>query len=134
MAQAEKGNSTAQDAWLNADKPVSTKGYVSDNKRDNVQDMKLNSFTKPNAEKTFTFKTLFYFINSTIHYSVIFRLRITYASKLRSLQRADAESVRTDCIITITYLAEMLLDDEGLNINMIVQQMWLKVLIFQKFN
>ena len=95
--EAETGNATSKDATVNASKPVSQKGYESDKKDASVQVMKFYSFK---AEDTkIIFGSFFYFIGRRIPYSIIMRLRITYSSRLRSLQTGDADSVRTDCVI-----------------------------------
>lgn len=49
--QAEKGNSTAEDATVNADKPVSTKGHVTDKKDAEFQVMKFHSFKALKEQK-----------------------------------------------------------------------------------
>ena len=98
--QSENINATAKDSFVNQNKNVSQKGYKIDNKSANIHFMKFHSFTKEKEQGKIKFKTLFYFFDQVIPYSIIYRLRITYNSKLRNLQTGTAESVRTDCIIT----------------------------------
>ena len=68
--------------------------------------MKFHSFTKEKEQGKIKFKTLFYFFDQVIPYSIIYRLRITYNSTLRNLQTGvEAESVRAECIISNETLA-----------------------------
>ena len=112
--QAEKANATVEDYTVNSDKPVSQKGYTNDNKSAEIHIMKFHSFQKRQGK--INFGTIFYFIGKTIPYSILYRLRITYNSRLRNLQAGTAESVRTDCVITNENLAETIQND-GVNVN-----------------
>ena len=98
--QSETGNATAQDSQVIATKPVSTKGRKTKNKSAKVQIMKFHSFRTENGGKSILFSTFFYFISRTIPYSIIFRLRVTYGSRLRNLEDQMADSLRTNCIIS----------------------------------
>ena len=99
--QAETGNATAQDATVNADKPVSSKGQVTDKKGSEVQIMKFHSFNDQRTQRgIISFGSFFYFIGKRVPYSIILRLRIKYNSRLRNLQIGTADSLRSDCIIT----------------------------------
>ena len=108
--QAEKANATVEDYTVNSDKPVSQKGYINDNKSAEIHIMKFHSFQKRQGK--INFGTIFYFIGKAIPYSILYRLRITYNSRLRNLQAGTAESVRTDCVITNENLVF-----EGINVN-----------------
>ena len=103
--EAETGNATAVTVQVDASKPISTKGYTNDVKDSDVQIMKFHSFTA--EENQIKFNSFFYFINRTIPYTAIYRVRITYNSEsgLRNLQTVQADSARTDCIITDPSLA-----------------------------
>ena len=112
--QPETGNATANNSFVPASKPVSQKGRKIGNKKAKIQIMKFHSF---NIEgKKISFASFFYFISRIIPYSIIFRLRVTYASRLRNLQEAQAESVRTDCIIGSDLSGESA-DSTGKNVN-----------------
>ena len=112
--QPETGNATANNSFVPATKPVSQKGRKIGNKKAQIQIMKFHSF---NIEgKKISFASFFYFISRIIPYSIIFRLRVTYASRLRNLQEAQAESVRTDCIIGSDLSGESA-DSTGKNVN-----------------
>ena len=98
--QAERGNATSQDATVNAGKPVSSKGQVVDIKDNPVQILKFHSFKDRRSDQgIISFGSFFYFIGRAIPYSVIFRLRVNYNSRLRNLQAGTADSLRSDCII-----------------------------------
>ena len=98
--QSENINATAKDSFVNQNKNVSQKGYKIDNKSANIHFMKFHSFTKEKEQGKIKFKTLFYFFDQVIPYSIIYRLRITYNSTLRKLQTGvEAQSVRAECII-----------------------------------
>ena len=98
--QAERGNATSQDATVNASKPVSSKGQVVDIKDNPVQILKFHSFKDRRSDQgIISFGSFFYFIGRAIPYSVIFRLRVNYNSRLRNLQAGTADSLRSDCII-----------------------------------
>ena len=96
--QAENASAIVEDYTVNSDKPVSQKGHKTNEKRSNIHIMKFHSFKQD--KKKINFNTIFYFIEKIIPYKIIYRLRITYNSKLRNLQTGTAESVKTDCIIT----------------------------------
>ena len=112
--QPETGNATANNSFVPASKPVSQKGRKIGNKKAQIQIMKFHSFSI--VGKKISFSTFFYFISRIIPYSIIFRLRVTYASRLRNLQEAQAESVRTDCIIGSDLSGESA-DSTGKNVN-----------------
>ena len=97
--QAENVSATAKDAQVDSSKPVSTKGQVVDSKDFSVQVMKFHSFER-SQQGNINFGTFFHFIGKRVPYSIIFRLRINYNSRLRLLQSGKSDSVRTDCIIT----------------------------------
>ena len=84
--QTENINATAKDSFVSSNKPVSQKGYKTDNKRANIHFMKFHSFSKEKDQGKIKFKTIFYFINKVIPYSIIYRLRIKYNSIIRNLQ------------------------------------------------
>ena len=84
--QTENINATAKDSFVSSNKPVSQKGYKTDNKRANIHFMKFHSFSKEKDQGKIKFKTIFYFINKAIPYSIIYRLRIKYNSIIRNLQ------------------------------------------------
>ena len=96
--EAETGNATAKDAQVPATKPYS-KNYKRGNKNANIQFMKFHSFNFDSSAKKISFSTFFYFIARRIPHFIIFRLRITYNSRLRNLADIQADSVRTDCEI-----------------------------------
>ena len=96
--EAESGNATALDAQVPATKPYS-KNYKRGNKNANIQFMKFHSFNFDSSAKKISFSTFFYFIARRIPHFIIFRLRITYNSRLRNLADTQADSVRTDCEI-----------------------------------
>ena len=96
--EAETGNATASDAQVPATKPYS-KNYKRGNKNANIQFMKFHSFKFDSTSKKISFSTFFYFIARRIPHFIIFRLRITYNSRLRNLADTQADSVRTDCEI-----------------------------------
>lgn len=96
--EAETGNATAKDAKVPATKPYS-KNYKRGNKNANIQFMKFHSFNFDSSAKKISFLTFFYFIARRIPHFIIFRLRITYNSRLRNLADTQADSVRTDCEI-----------------------------------
>ena len=117
--QAETGSATAQDATVNADKPVSSKGQKIDERDKTVQIMKFHSFKdqiSQNGIRTISFGSFFYFIGIRIPYSIIFRIRINYNSRLRNLQIGTADSLRTDCIIANESLYGTN-DSDGINAN-----------------
>ena len=104
--QPESGISTAEDATVNADKPVSSKAQVTNKKEAKVQVTKFHGFKAPREPGRISFVSFFYFIGRPIPFSVIFRLRITYNSRLRNLQTtAQADSARSNYINTNPELA-----------------------------
>jgi hypothetical protein len=112
--QAENASATVEDYTVNSDKPVSQKGHKTDDKDSKIHIMKFHSFQT--RAKKINFHTIFYFIGKVIPYKIIYRLRITYNTKLRNLQTGTAESVQTDCIITNKDLAEKTVPD-GVYVN-----------------
>jgi hypothetical protein len=104
--QPESGISTAEDATVNADKPVSSKGQVTNKKEAKVKVTKFHGIKAPREPGRISFGSFFYFIGRPIPFSVIFRLRITYNSRLRNLQTtAQADSARSNYINTNPELA-----------------------------
>ena len=92
--QAESGDAAANATTVEDDKPVSTKGTENDNKVAQVQIIKFHSFGTVNRH--IKFAVFFYFRRRPISRVVIFRLRITYHSRLRNLVE---DSVPSYCII-----------------------------------
>ena len=96
--QAESGDATA----ANGDATgalVSTKEKKKGNKKAAIQFSKFYGFHSPNGIGPFYFNVLFYLIRIVPKW-IIFRLRITYNSRLRNLDLGDAgtaESARSDC-------------------------------------
>ena len=78
--------------------------------------MKFHSFRTSNGGKSIFFSTFFFFISRTIPYSIIFRLRVTYGSRLRNLQTQMADSLRTDCVISDNSYGQSV-DSTGKNVN-----------------
>ena len=101
--QPESASATAANSQVPASKPVSTKGFRKGNKLANIQIMKFANFRA--LTNRIMFSTFFYFINRIIPRYIIFRLRITYNSRLRNLQEETAESVRVDCALSDESLA-----------------------------
>ena len=64
--------------------------------------MKFHSYSTSVEEGKINFNTIFYFHNKTIPHTTVYRVRITYNSEsgLRNLQTVQADSARTDCVIT----------------------------------
>ena len=90
------------------DKPLSENTPPrTDNKLAFIQVVKFHSFYIPPAKPTqITFKVFFYYYNRIIVPRVIFRIRVTYSSRLRSLEEnIEAESVRSICDLVDTSLA-----------------------------
>ena len=102
--ESERANATAKDAQVEATKPVSTNGYTIESKGADMQIFKFHSFQSVAEEGIIGLTTSFYFLGGTIPFSVIYRLRITYNSRLRNLQTTQAESVRADCLLIHRYL------------------------------
>ena len=96
--QAESGDATA----ANGDATgalVSTKSKVKGKKKAAIQFSKFYGFHSPTGIGPFYFNVLFYLIRIVPKW-IIFRLRITYNSRLRNLDLGDAgtaESARSDC-------------------------------------
>ena len=96
--QAESGDATA----ANGDATgalVSTKSKGKGNKKAAIQFSKFYGFHSPTGIGPFYFNVLFYLIRIVPKW-IIFRLRITYNSRLRNLDLGDAgtaESARSDC-------------------------------------
>ena len=96
--QAESGDATA----ANGDATgalVSTKSKGKGNKKAAIQFSKFYGFHSPSGIGPFYFNVLFYLIRIVPKW-IIFRLRITYNSRLRNLDLGDAgtaESARSDC-------------------------------------
>ena len=97
--QAESGDAAANATTVEDDKPVSEKGTENDNKEALVQIMKFHSFKTD--KKLIKFNVFFYFRLRPIARRVIFRLRITYHSRLRNLVE---DSVPSYCTIKDTSL------------------------------
>ena len=111
-------NATAENSFVPPNTPVSIKPKVKDDKTATIQILKFHSFTPVKKENKITFGIFFYFFNRHIPRYVIFRLRITYSSKLRNLQEEQSESVRTDCVIKDESLLDRILtDDLGANVD-----------------
>jgi hypothetical protein len=92
--QAESGDAAANATTVEDDKPVSTQGTESDKKTAQVQIMKFHGFTAVN--KRINFGVFFYYRLRAIARMAIFRLRITYNSRLRNLAE---DSVPSYCTI-----------------------------------
>jgi len=96
--QAESGDATA----ANGDATgalVSTKSKLKGKKKAAIQFSKFYGFHSPTGIGPFYFNVLFYLIRIVPKW-IIFRLRITYNSRLRNLDLGDAgtaESARSDC-------------------------------------
>ena len=118
--QAEQGEATAENAKVEASKPIG-KPNKSDNNSAPVQFSKFHGFKKPKSKGpgTVNFNVYFYFFGIPIPKFVVLRLRITYVGgRLRSLQNAEAESARTDCTVKDPSLAgKTLSEEEGKNVN-----------------
>ena len=101
--QAESGDATA----ANGDATgalVSTKSKEKGNKKASIQFSKFYGFHSPSGTGPFYFNVLFYLIRIVPKW-IIFRLRITYNSRLRNLDLGDAgtaESARSDCTPVIS--------------------------------
>ena len=118
--QAEQGEATAENAKVEASKPIG-KPNKSDNNKAPVQFSKFHGFKKPTKKGPglVNFNVFFYFFRIPIPKFVVLRLRITYVGgRLRSLQNAEAESARTDCTVKDPNLAgKNLSEEEGQNVN-----------------
>ena len=118
--QAEQGEATAENAKVEASKPIG-KPNKSDNNKAPVQFSKFHGFKKPTRRGPgpVNFNVFFYFFGIPIPKFVVLRLRINYAGgRLRSLQDAVAESARTDCTVKDPNLAgKTLSKEEGQNVD-----------------
>ena len=118
--QAEQGEATAENAKVEASKPIG-KPNKSDNNKAPVQFSKFHGFKKPKTKGPgpVNFNVFFYFFGIPIPKFVVLRLRITYVGgRLRSLQNAEAESARTDCTVKDPNLAgKNLSEEEGQNVD-----------------
>ena len=118
--QAEQGEATAENAKVEASKPIG-KPNKSDKNKAPVQFSKFHGFKKPTKRGPgpVNFNVFFYFFGIPIPKFVVLRLRINYVGgRLRSLQNAVAESARTDCKVKDPNLAgKTLSKEEGQNVN-----------------
>ena len=118
--QAEQGEATAENAKVEASKPIG-KPNKSDKNKAPVQFSKFHGFKKPTRRGPghVNFNVFFYFFGIPIPKFVVLRLRINYVGgRLRSLQNAVAESARTDCKVKEPNLAgKTLSKEEGQNVN-----------------
>jgi len=118
--QAEQGEATAENAKVEASKPIG-KPNKSDKNKAPVQFSKFHGFKKPTKRGPgpVNFNVFFYFFGIPIPKFVVLRLRITYVGgRLRSLQNAEAESARTDCTVKDPSLAgKNLSEEEGQNVD-----------------
>ena len=118
--QAEQGEATAENAKVEASKPIG-KPNKSDKNKAPVQFSKFHGFKKPTRRGPgpVNFNVFFYFFGIPIPKFVVLRLRITYVGgRLRSLQNAEAESARTDCTVKDPNLAgKNLSEEEGQNVD-----------------
>ena len=120
VTEPENGDPTADDQVVESDKPASKKGQNNANPLAKVQVVKFHSFKIEVKVQKIKFGVFFYFFGRKIVPVVIFRLRITYNSRLRNLQdeSIDAASVKTECVITDpSMLNTELKEDEGMNVN-----------------
>lgn len=92
--EAESGDASANATTVDDDKPVSTQGTESDKKTAEVQIMKFHAFNTQN--KKINFGVFIFFRLRAIARMVIFRLRISYNSRLRNLAE---DSVPSYCTI-----------------------------------
>ena len=118
--QAEQGEATAENAKVEASKPIG-KPNKKDNNKAPVQFSKFHGFKKPTRKGPgpVNFNVYFYFFGIPIPKFVVLRLRINYVGgRLRSLQNAVAESARTDCKVKDPNLAgKTLSKEESKNVN-----------------
>ena len=94
--QPEDGDAAANGTTVNDGKPVSEKGTKTDDKTADVHILKFHTYRTFIATNLIRFGVFFYFQNRRISRVVIFRLRITYSSRLRNLEE---DSVPSKCII-----------------------------------
>lgn len=118
--QAEQGEATAENAPVEASKPIG-KPNKNDNNKAPVQFSKFHGFKKPTRRGPgpVNFNIYFYFFGIPIPKFVVLRLRINYVGgRLRSLENAVAESARTDCTVKDPNLAgKNLSEEEGQNVD-----------------
>ena len=118
--QPESGDATAENAEVEADKPI-IQPKITGNFKARVKISKIHGFHKPTKQGPgeVNFKTFVNFVGIPIPYFIILRLRILYAiGGLRSLENAQAESARTDCkIVDPKLVGKVLSEDEGKNLN-----------------
>ena len=88
--EAENGDAAANATQVNDNKPVSTQGTESDKKTAEVQIMKFHAFNT--VSRRINFAVFFYFRLRAIARMVIFRLRISYSSRLRNLAEDSVPS------------------------------------------
>ena len=96
--EKENGDAAANATQVNDNKPVSTQGTESDKKTAKVQIMKFHAFNT--VRRQINFNVFFYFRLRAIARMVIFRLRISYFSRLRNLAE---DSVPSYCKIKNEY-------------------------------
>ena len=88
--EKENGDAAANATQVNDNKPVSTQGTESDKKTAKVQIMKFHAFNT--VRRQINFSVFFYFRLRAIARMVIFRLRISYSSRLRNLAEDSVPS------------------------------------------
>jgi hypothetical protein len=88
--EPESGDASANATTVEDDKPVSTQGTEIDKKTAAVQIMKFHSFNT--VSRQINFGVFFYFRKRAIARMVIFRLRISYNSRLRNLAEDSVPS------------------------------------------
>ena len=88
--EKENGDAAANATQVNDNKPVSTQGTESDKKTAKVQIMKFHAFNT--VRRQINFNVFFYFRLRAIARMVIFRLRISYSSRLRNLAEDSVPS------------------------------------------
>ena len=117
--QPESANATAANAEVPVTKPVSRQPKITTNTKASVQLTKIHSFKTSQTERgKFNFGSFFYFLARPIPAYMYIRLRIYFSRRLRNLQEATAESVRTECKIKDTNLAgKTLAEGEGANVD-----------------
>ena len=72
--------------------------------------MKFHSFNDQRTQRgIISFGSFFYFIGKRVPYSVIFRLRINYNSRLRNLQTGTADSLEMIVSLLMKNYTEQLL-------------------------
>ena len=95
----DSGDAKKEDTSVDSNLPVSTKGHSKNIKDASIQIMKFHSFKAPQGPGLISFCSFFYFIGRAIPYRIIYRLRITYNSRLRNLEAGKADSLKTNCTI-----------------------------------